>query len=353
VYTEIFMWVERRIEGDRLARMRLDAAPWSAHKLAQKGAKHAAWVLIALWTGYTFVGFFTPIGDLGARALTLQLGAAEAFWIGFYAFATWGNAGFMREQVCKYMCPYARFQSVMFDRDTLVVAYDAARGEPRGGRSRKVDARAQGKGDCVDCSICVQVCPTGIDIRHGLQQECIGCAACIDACDQVMDRMGYPHGLIRYASENALEQGFGRREMWRRVMRPRALVYAALIVVIAAGAGSALMLRNPIRVDVMRDRGALAREVGEARIENVYRIQIMNADETPRRVRIAASGLPGLQVVGVDQPVALAANGARMLPLRLQAGGAGLATGSHPVEIVVTAEDGATRRERSTFIIPR
>jgi cytochrome c oxidase accessory protein FixG len=197
VYTEIFLWIERKIEGDRLARVRLDAAPMSLEKFVVKALKHAAWLAVALWTGYTFVGFFMPIRDLGVRAITWQLGPWETFWILFYGLATYGNAGWLREQVCKYMCPYARFQSVMFDRDTLVITYDNARGEPRGGRSREVDPRAKGLGDCVDCGICVQVCPTGIDIRNGLQYECIGCAACIDGCNQVMDKMGYPRGLIR------------------------------------------------------------------------------------------------------------------------------------------------------------
>ena len=204
VYTEIFLWIERKIEGERQARMRLDAAPASLEKFVKKALKHTAWIALAVWTGYTFVGYFTPIRDLGIRAILWDLGGWEAFWIVFYALATYGNAGWMREQVCKYMCPYARFQSVMFDRDTLVIAYDRERGDPRGSRSKKVDAKAAGLGDCIDCSICVQVCPTGIDIRKGLQYECIGCAACIDGCDQVMDKMGYPRGLIRYASENAL-----------------------------------------------------------------------------------------------------------------------------------------------------
>ena len=188
VYTEIFLWVERLIEGDRAARMKLDRGS-GARKLALKSAKHAVWIAIALWTGFTFVGYFTPIRTLAHSAAALSFGPWETFWVFFYAFATYGNAGWMREQVCKYMCPYARFQSAMFDRDTLVITYDAARGEPRGGRSRSAEPKALGLGDCVDCGICVQVCPTGIDIREGLQYECIGCAACIDACDQVMARM--------------------------------------------------------------------------------------------------------------------------------------------------------------------
>ena len=202
VYTEIFIWIEKVIEGDRLKRMKLDGAPLSARKFGLKAAKHAAWIALGLWTGFTFVGYFTPILELGRLVLSFGAGPWETFWIFFYGFATYGNAGWMREQVCKYMCPYARFQSVMFDQDTLIITYDRERGEPRGARARSADHKARGLGDCVDCGICVQVCPTGIDIRNGLQYECIGCAACIDACDQVMDRMHYPAGLIRYATQN-------------------------------------------------------------------------------------------------------------------------------------------------------
>ena len=279
-----------------------------------KALKHIAWLAIALWTGYTFVGYFSPIRDLGIRAITWQLGPWEGFWILFYGFATYGNAGFMREQVCKYMCPYARFQSAMFDRDTLIIAYDRERGEPRGPRSRKADPAAAGLGHCVDCNICVQVCPTGIDIRKGLQYECIGCAACIDGCDQVMDKMGYPKGLIRYASENALERHLDRGAMWRRMLRPRTLIYTGLLAVIIVAMGVSLALRNPLKVDVIRDRGALAREAAPGVIENVYRIQIMNTDEAARSFTIAAEGIPGLQVEGVEQPLAVAAAGSRLDP---------------------------------------
>ena len=354
VYTEIFLWVERKIEGERLSRMRLDGAPLTLEKFVVKGLKHTAWLAIALWTGYTFVGYFTSIEELGIRAITWQLGAWEAFWVAFYAFATYGNAGWMREQVCKYMCPYARFQSVMFDHDTLVIAYDTARGEPRGARSRSADRKAAGIGDCVDCSICVQVCPTGIDIREGLQYECIGCAACIDGCDQVMDRMGYPRGLIRYASENAMATGAGRRELWRRVLRPRTIVYAALLAGIATSAGAALWLRNPLKVDVMRDRGALAREAAPGVVENVYRIQVMNTDEVPRELAIEVAGVPGLHVANDQATLALRGGEARTVPLRLQAAADAATPGSHPIDIVVTARDGsASRHERSTFYLPR
>ncbi len=235
VYTEIFLWIERKIEGDRVARIRLDGEPLSARKFGKKAAKHAVWAAIGLWTGITFVGYFTPIRVLWGEAFTLALGPWETFWILFYGFATYGNAGWMREQVCKYMCPYARFQSVMFDKDTMIIAYDVERGEPRGARSRKADPKEKGLGHCVDCEICVQVCPTGIDIRKGLQYECIGCAACIDGCNQVMDKMGYPQGLIRYASQNSLTQHFGAKEMWKHVFRPRTLIYTGILLVIVDG----------------------------------------------------------------------------------------------------------------------
>jgi cytochrome c oxidase accessory protein FixG len=355
VYTEIFLWVERRIEGDRVARMRLDAQPASIEKFVKKAVKHTAWIAIALWTGYTFVGYFTPIRDLALRVVTADLGPWESFWILFYAFATYGNAGWMREQVCTYMCPYARFQGVMFDHDTMIIAYDTARGDPRGARSRSADPRAKGLGDCVDCEICVQVCPTGIDIRNGLQMECIGCAACIDGCDQVMDRMGYARGLIRYASENAMTQGYGGREMWRRVLRPRTLVYGALFVAISAAALGSLAMRNPLKVDVLRDRGALAREAAPGVVENVYRLQIMNTTEVPQRFEIRARGLPGLAVAGVEQPVAVDASGVRSVPLRLTTAADAAEPGTHRIDIEVASVDlpGLKREERSTFILPR
>ena len=355
VYTEIFMWVERKIEGERVARMKLDGSALTLGKFVVKAEKHVAWFTIALWTGYTFVGYFSPIRDLGIRAITWQLGPWEAFWILFYGIATYGNAGFMREQVCKYMCPYARFQSAMFDRDTLIIAYDRERGEPRGARSRKVDPKAAGLGHCVACNICVQVCPTGIDIRKGLQYECIGCAACIDGCDQVMDRMGYARGLIRYASENALERHYDREGMHRRMLRPRTVVYTGLLAGIVAAVGVSLTLRNPLKVDVIRDRGALAREAAPGVIENVYRIQIMNTDEAARTFTIVAAGLPDVKVAGVEQPVAVGAAGTRLVPVRLQVPADVGSPGSHPIEFVVqsTDEPKLVRREKSTFMLPR
>ena len=284
VWTEAFLWMERITEGSRGERMKLDKAPWSVKKLARKSAKQSLWIFFSLWTGVTFVGFFTPIETLLGEAASIAMGPWELFWTLFYGFATYGNAGFLREQVCKYMCPYARFQSAMFDRDTLIVTYDSARGEPRGSRRRGTDFAAEKLGACVDCTLCVQVCPTGIDIRKGLQYECIACAACIDACDSVMDKMEYPRGLIRYTTQNALDK------KPTRVLRPRILVYAGLLAVLVAAFVIGLVRREPVEVDVIRDRNALYRLLDDGRVENVYSVKIVNKTEHAHRFRIAVRG---------------------------------------------------------------
>jgi cytochrome c oxidase accessory protein FixG len=352
VYSEIFMWIERRIEGDRNRRIRLDREPWGAHKLAVKCAKHGLWIAFALWTGFTFVGYFTPIRELWAGVTSASTGPWETFWILFYGFATYGNAGWMREQVCIYMCPYARFQSAMFDRDTLIITYDQQRGEPRGGRARGVEPKSLGLGDCVDCGICVQVCPTGIDIRHGLQYQCIGCAACIDGCDQVMDRMGYPRGLIRYSTQQALEGRLTQRQMLARVFRPRVLVYSALLAAIAVAAATVLWLRVPLKVDVIRDRAALSREVEGGLIENVYRLQIMNTAESERVFEVRVEGLTTLQLAGPAR-VEVDATTSRMVPVRVRLSPGAAPPGTHRIEFVVSAVgvQGVAVREKSVFIV--
>ena len=351
VYTEIFMWIERRIEGDRARRMMLDRQPMSARKLWLKTAKHAAWIAVAFWTGYTFVGYFTPIRDLGAELLRLDIGGWSAFWLLFYGFATYGNAGWMREQVCKYMCPYARFQSAMFDKDTLIVTYDAARGEPRGAGSKKKGRAELGLGDCVDCGLCVQVCPTGIDIRNGLQYECIGCAACIDACNYVMERTGLPKGLIRYSTTNAMREHLDSRAMWRRVFRPRVLIYGAILSAITIALAASIALRVPLKVDLIRDRGALAVETDDGRVENVYRMNVSNTTEARRAFTVTASGLPGL-VVESDTRFEVGPAAVASIPLRLLADGEQVAPGSHRITVEVRAVDdpGVAVRETTTFL---
>lgn len=397
VWTEVFLWMESAIEGDRAKRMKLDAGPWTRDKLLRKGGKHAVWLLFALWTGFTFVGFFTPIRDLAARAVPYHWGGWESFWVFFYALATWGNAGFLREQVCKYMCPYARFQSAMFDRNTLIIAYDPMRGEPRGPRKRGVpsvlerargllDARtaydyvfragrhpsaatqaahAKGTitwdgdlgtveplpkfepdalGDCIDCTICVQVCPTGIDIRNGLQYECIACGACIDACDEVMDKVGYPKGLIRYSTQNAID---GKQT---RVLRPRILVYGTILLALMVGWGVGVGHRSPLIAEVLRDRNALYRETA-AGIENGYTLKLVNKTDAAQAYRIEIrSDLPGLHLREADA-VTVAAGSVASLPLTLSAPSG--TRGRHGVTFVVRGDDGKTeRRVDSSFFGP-
>ena len=354
VYTEMFLWIERVIEGDHNARTKLDAAPLTARKIRLKAAKHGAWVALSFWTGFTFVGYFTPARVLGAEVLSISLGPWEAFWLLFYGFATYGNAGWMREQVCKYMCPYARFQGAMFDPHTLVIAYDRDRGDPRGSRGKKADPKALGLGDCVDCGVCVQVCPTGIDIRDGLQYECIGCAACIDGCDQVMDKMGYPKGLIRYSTEHALQERLGPAAIVARFFRPRTMIYTGILATVIVAAGVALFMRVPLKVDVIRDRGAMVREVEDGEFENVYRLQVMNATESPQRFRIAVEGLPGVRVAS-EPVIEMAPASTRGFPVRIRAPGERTKGGSERIVITVTDEGGAGLhvREKAVFLSPR
>ncbi|MFM8256641.1 MAG: cytochrome c oxidase accessory protein CcoG [Polynucleobacter sp.] len=362
VYTEIFMWIERKVEGDRFARIRLDGEewPWSFKKWRLKITKHALWLAIALWTGFTFIGYFTPIKELSANILAFSLGPWQTFWLFFYSFATWGNAGFMREQVCKYMCPYARFQSVMVDKDTFVVTYDKMRGEPRGSRNKSENQVQKGLGDCVDCSICVQVCPTGIDIRDGLQYMCIGCGACIDACNQVMNKMRYPKGLVRYTTERAMLNRESNQSARRHLFRPRILIYSSIIFVLTSVFLFSLFTRNPLRVDVMRDRGALAREVDGRYIENVYRVQLMNSSESPMRVDIKATGLPDIEVLDsggkVIHSVVIAPASNLLIPVKVSVAINEVISGSHPIQFEFRGLEGEqirSRDEKSSFIVPR
>jgi cytochrome c oxidase accessory protein FixG len=312
VWTEAFLWMERVTEGDRAARLKLDRGPWTPRKVARKSAKQFLWVTFALWTGFTFVGFFTPIRTLAAEVAAFATGPWETFWILFYGFATYGNAGYLREQVCKYMCPYARFQSAMFDRDTLVITYDRERGEPRGAGKRAAGERAAGRGDCVDCTWCVQVCPTGIDIRDGLQIDCIACAACIDACDTVMDRVGSPRGLIRYTTQHALDHEK------TRLLRPRVVVYAGLLAALLAGFVVTIALRSPVSLDVIRDRNSLYRLTGDGHVDNVYTLRILNKAEHPRRFALEARGEGPLTLIPAQTEYLVPSGAVYSVPLRVR-----------------------------------
>ncbi|EIK52181.1 ferredoxin [Stutzerimonas stutzeri TS44] len=291
VFTWVYMWAEKITEGDRNQRMKLDKAPMSANKFLRKLAKHAIWIAVGILVAITFVGYFTPIRQLVPDLITLQVNGWTAFWIGFFTLATYGSAGFLREQVCIYMCPYARFQSVMFDKDTLIVSYDPRRGEKRGPRKKEADYKAMGLGDCIDCTMCVQVCPTGIDIRDGLQIECIGCAACIDACDAIMDKMNYPRGLISYTTEHNLS---GQQT---HLLRPRLIGYAAALSVMIGLFAYAVYDRPLVKLDVLKDR-VLYRENEQGRIENVYTLKVMNKAQRAQSFVITTSGLDDLAYEG-------------------------------------------------------
>jgi cytochrome c oxidase accessory protein FixG len=349
VWTEAFLWIERKVEGNRMQQQKLDAQLMNARKFRIKATKQLLWLAFSLWTGFTFVGYFSPIVELGRNLLTFNLGPWETFWIIFYGFATYGNAGFMREQVCKYMCPYARFQSAMFDKDTLVVSYIPVRGEPRGSRKRSVDPVAAGLGDCIDCTLCVQVCPTGIDIRDGLQYECIACSACIDACDDVMDKMGYEKGLIKYTTEHAMHGGK------THILRPRIVIYAVILLAIISAFAYSFSQRISLGLDVIRDRNTLYRETSDGLIENVYILKVLNMDDAVHQYDLSVSGIPGLTLHKDMAVIQVESGGVLELPVRLRADEADLEARSNDVvfELVATDDAGLVAREDARFLGPQ
>ncbi|WP_305074967.1 cytochrome c oxidase accessory protein CcoG [Propionivibrio sp.] len=352
VYTEIFMWIERKVEGDRPARMKLDAQPLSARKFRLKVVKHLLWAAVALWTGFTFVGYFTPIRELVVSVGAFSLGGWEIFWIFFYSGFLYLMAGFMREQMCKYLCPYARFQSVMFDPDTLIIGYDPERGEPRGPRRKNADPAVR-QGDCIDCGLCVQVCPTGIDIRKGLQLECIACAACIDACDEVMDKVKLPRGLIRYSTENALARHYSGRDIVAHLLRPRTLIYATILLLLVGATLWSLATRLPLKVDVIRDRATLYREADDERIENVFQLHVMNTDEQPRRYAVAVAGIDGIKIVGettLEVPAASSRN--FVVVASVKDGAAPKGSSKIIFDVRALENDRIVVQEKSTFYMP-
>lgn len=334
VWTEAFTWIERWLEGDRSKRMKLDKGPWNFNKIWRKSTKQFIWLTLSIFTGFTFVAYFVEVHSLSASLTGFTAGPWEWFWVLFYGFATYGNAGFMREQVCKYMCPYARFQSAMFDKDTLVIAYDEQRGEKRGARRRGTDPQVVGLGDCIDCTLCVQVCPTGIDIRKGLQYECIACAACIDACDNVMDKMNYPRGLIRYSTENAvLDRGY-------RLIRPRTIVYSAILGLLVAAMVWSIATRQPVILDVLRDRNTLYRDVGRAGIQNTYTLKIVNKHNLDHDYVLSVRGLDGIEIQTATR-ISVPAESIFNLPTSVIAPHES-AVGGKTIEFVLEAVDDST-----------
>ena len=348
VWTEAFLWIERKVEGSRQQQMKLDKAPKSFRKFRIKATKQVIWILFSLITGLTFVGYFSPMRELAISFAEFDTGPWETFWILFYGFATYGNAGFLREQVCTYMCPYARFQSAMFDKDTMIISFDTSRGLPKGPRKKSADKKAAGLGDCIDCTICVQVCPTGIDIRDGLQYQCIGCAACIDACDDVMDKMGYDRGLVRYTTEHALEGG------QTHIFRPRVIVYAFILFAITVGAFYSILTRNPIALDVIRDRNSLYRETNDGLIENVYNLKLLNMDQRDHHYILTVDGIPDMILRKDMDDIFVKTGEVVELPVRIQVDADNLQDRSTEVSFTLQARDSdeLTATEEARFLGP-
>ncbi|MCY1525178.1 cytochrome c oxidase accessory protein CcoG [compost metagenome] len=340
------MWAENLTEGDRNQRIKLDAAPWSPGKLLRRSAKHALWLAVSLATALAFVGYFTPIRELVRELFTLQIGLTTAFWVFFFTAATYINAGWLREKVCLHMCPYSRFQSAMFDDNTLLVTYDSARGEGRGPRKKDADHRAAGLGDCIDCTLCVQVCPTGIDIRDGLQLDCISCGACIDACDTVMDKMGYARGLVRYTSERALAGG---KTQW---LRPQLVSYAAMLLLMIGALVWALETRPLVSLDVAKDRG-LFRENSDGQIENIYRLKVINKTQASQTYALSLADGVSFTLQG-RRELKLAAGEILDLPVSVALTGERAASTSQALRFeVVDVNDPSVRVSAdSTFVSP-
>jgi cytochrome c oxidase accessory protein FixG len=336
VWTEVFLWIERLIEGERYKRMKLDNKGAMKQKIILKGLKHSIWILFSAWTGFTFVGYFTPITELATKLLSFSTGPWETFWVLFYGFATYGNAGWMREQVCIYMCPYARFQSAMIDNDTLNISYDPHRGDPRGARRRGHNPAELGLGDCIDCQLCVQVCPTGIDIRNGLQYQCIGCAACIDVCNDIMDKMKYPRGLIRYTTENLLHNGGSH------LLRPRVIIYALILCFATAFLIHGFATRNSVELDISRDRNVLYRELANGDIENHYNVKILNKDRLQHQYQLSVDGLENAILKVDDGPIQLAAAAVNTFQLRITISANSLHSSVNTIKLKLQALDDAS-----------
>ncbi len=316
VYTQIFMWLESKVEGKRGARMRLDRQAWTAEKVLRKGIKQVLWLGFALLTGFSFVAWFNPAPELLYALWHRQIGLWAGFWLVFYAAFTNLNAAIMRDHFCRYLCPYARFQGAMMDKDTLIVSYDKQRGEPRQAWTKQASASAQ-RGSCIDCSLCVQVCPTGIDIRQGLQHDCIGCAACIDACDSVMDKIKAPRGLIRFSTEHADQLGLSLQQLRLRMLRPRVLIYSAILAIIVVGFIWGLQQHSDLRLNVLRDRSINYRQLADDVYENVYRLNIISSAEKTRQIRVSVNGASGFAIVGQTE-FELASTATRLVPVTVR-----------------------------------
>ena len=356
VYTEIMLWIDHLVEGDRNKRLKLDKEPWNFRKIRIKALKYLLIFIVCAWTGISFAGWFVPIREFvpaifGGTAGGIAFGTAV-----FYGFVTWLFGHIMREKVCLHMCPYARFQSAMFDPDTLVISYDTDRGEPRGARKKNVGRDETDLGDCINCTMCVQVCPVGIDIRDGLQYECIGCAACIDACDEIMDKMGYPRGLIRYTTENVLEHKYTDKDIKRKLLRPRVAGYGAVLFVAIVAFIIGVATRATLRVDVIKDRGVMVRENGKGWLENAYNLRIINNSEQEQTVTASVSGFDDIELSGLPKEgIKVGGRQTITVPVQVSTIPEYADKGSHPINFTFTyRQDGDTEgrviNEKSNFI---
>ncbi|CAH9058127.1 hypothetical protein PSECIP111951_01807 [Pseudoalteromonas holothuriae] len=343
IWMLMFTWVEHRIEGTRNQRIKQDKAPWDFTKIQKKITKHTIWLFMSLFTATSFMAYFVPVHTLYTQMLSFQWSGLVSFWVFLFALCTYGNAGFLREKMCTVACPYSRFQSVMFDKDTLLVSYDAERGEQRGRRKRKDSPRELGLGDCVDCNLCVDVCPAGIDIRNGLQYECINCGLCIDACNDTMDKFGYERGLISYQSER---QQAGEQA---KKIRIKLVGYATLTALILAIMATWLMNRMPLEVSVIRDRNALYRVNYEGVVENPYTLSVINKTQQQLHYAISFKGLDGAVVT---TPTDIKIDGGEMLliPITVTIESAKLAKKVQQVTFVVSAlEDAGISLEKQSY----
>ncbi|MCB9983693.1 MAG: cytochrome c oxidase accessory protein CcoG [Rhodospirillales bacterium] len=294
VWTDLYVWVERIVQGDRAARKRLHEGPWTFDKVRKIIITHFIWLVIAWCTAGSFVLYFNDAPTLVRSFFEFNVSPTVLGFIASLTFSTYLMAGFSREQVCTYMCPYARFQSAMFDRDTLIIGYDTDRGEPRG--KHKAGDSWEGRGHCVDCTACVQVCPTGIDIRNGLQMQCIACGLCVDACNNIMDKLGLPRGLIRYDTVNHMEAEVkGGKEKFN-IMRMRTLYYATIMAIVGGIMLYALINRTELELHVLHDRAPVFVQLSSGEIRNGYTIKILNKTHDNRTFTLDVDGLPNAQI---------------------------------------------------------
>jgi cytochrome c oxidase accessory protein FixG len=343
VWTFMFIWFEEKLEGSANKRKKQDAGKLTAKLAYKKTLKHLAWFSIALITGFTFVGYFVPIRELVIDFFTLQASFGSYFGVIFFAIITYANAGWMRSIVCIHMCPYARFQSAMFDKDTFIVGYDPKRGEARGPRSRKADPKKLGLGDCIDCDLCVQVCPSGIDIRDGLQYECINCGACIDACDQTMERMKYPKGLISYTTEHKLA---GNNT---KILRPKLIGYGLVLLIMIGLFFAQIANVDPLGLSVIRDRSQLFTQNSEGLIENTYTLKVINKTQQLQSYDLQVDGLSDVKWYG-KQTVQVKPGEVLNLPISLGVSESSLSSPITTINFIITDAQQFSLQVESRFV---